>query len=68
LNPCWSATKAVRLDATASYGSAKNLVWLVGQKQITPLRIPVVDKSTRTDGTFSRADFTLDAAPNETLS
>jgi transposase len=32
---------------------------LVKQKKITP-HIPVFDKSTRTDGTFSRADFTFD--------
>ena len=33
--------------------------WLVKQKEITPL-IPVFDKSNRTDGTFSRADFAFD--------
>jgi hypothetical protein len=45
------------LVADTAYGSAKNLAFLVKQKQITP-HIPVFDKSTRTDGTFSRADFT----------
>ena len=33
---------------------------LVKQKKITP-HIPVFDKSNRTDGTFSRADFAFDA-------
>ena len=42
------------------------LAWLVKQKQITP-HIPVFDKSTRTDGTFSRSDFTLDLKPIATL-
>lgn len=47
------------LVADTAYGSAKNLAWLVKQKQITP-HIPVFDKSNRTDGTFSRSDFTFD--------
>ena len=47
------------LTADSAYGSAENLAWLVNQKKITP-HIPVFDKSTRTDGTFSRADFTFD--------
>jgi len=37
----------------------RNLAWLVKQKKITP-HIPVFDKSARTDGTFSRAEFTFD--------
>ena len=48
------------LTADTAYGTAQNLAWLVKQKKITP-HIPVCDKSTRTDGTFSRADFTFDA-------
>ena len=47
------------LTADSVYGSAESLAWLVKQKKITP-HIPVFDKSTRTDGTFSRADFTFD--------
>jgi Transposase DDE domain len=47
------------LTADSAYGSAENLAWLVNQKKITP-HIPVFDKSIRTDGTFSRADFTFD--------
>jgi len=48
------------LTADSAYGSAENLAWLVKQKQITP-HIPVFDKSNRTDGTFSRADFIFDS-------
>jgi len=47
------------LTADSAYGSAESLAWLVKQKKITP-HIPVFDKSARTDGTFSRADFTFD--------
>jgi hypothetical protein len=47
------------LTADSAYGSADSLAWLVKQKGITPL-IPVFDKSNRTDGTFSRADFAFD--------
>jgi transposase len=47
------------LTADSAYGSAESLAWLVKQKKITP-HIPVFDMSTRTDGTFSRADFPFD--------
>src|SRR5256885_13050949 len=50
-----------RLAADAAYGSAENLAWLVHGRAIEP-HIPVVDKSQRTDGTFSREDFTYDHA------
>jgi transposase len=50
-----------RLVADAAYGSAENLAWLVHQRSIEP-HIPVFDKSKRTDGTFSRDDFTYDYA------
>ena len=43
--------------ADSAYGSADNLAWLVKDKKIAP-HIPVFDKSHRTDGTFSRSDFT----------
>ena len=36
------------------------LNWLVEEKKITP-HIPVLDKSKREDGTFSRGDFRFDA-------
>src|SRR5580658_9017214 len=48
-----------RLAADAAYGSAENLAWLVHERDIEP-HIPVFDKSQRTDGTFSRDDFTYD--------
>ncbi len=48
------------LAADSAYGSADNLAWLVKEKKIAP-HIPVFDKSNRTDGTFSRSDFTLEA-------
>lgn len=47
------------LAADSAYGSAPTLAWLVKDKKIAP-HIPVFDKSNRTDGTFSRADFTFD--------
>jgi transposase len=47
------------LAADSAYGSADNLAWLVKEKDIAP-HIPVFDKSNRTDGTFSRSDFTWD--------
>ena len=51
--------KPASLTADSAYGSADSLAWLVKKKEITP-HIPVFDKSNRTDGTFSRADFTFD--------
>lgn len=47
-----------RLAADTGYGSAENLAWLVHEKGIEP-HIPVFEKS-RTDGIFSRGDFTFD--------
>src|SRR4029079_17306706 len=48
--------KPKRLLADTAYGTGKFLGWLVKEKRITP-HIPVWDKSTRDDGTFSRSDF-----------
>src|SRR5918998_1366331 len=53
--------KPERLAADSAYGSAPMLNWLVEEKQITP-HIPVIDKSKREDGTFSRDDFRFDEA------
>jgi transposase len=50
-----------RLAADTAYGSAEMLDWLVHDQGIEP-HIPVIDKSGREDGTFSRADFTYDHA------
>jgi transposase len=48
-----------RLIGDTAYGSAEMLNWLVDDRGIEP-HIPVFDKSQRTDGTFSRDDFTYD--------
>lgn len=50
-----------RLAADTAYGSAEMLEWLVNDRGIAP-HIPIIDKSGRTDGTFSRADFSYDRA------
>jgi IS5 family transposase len=51
--------KPAYLAADTAYGSAETLNWLVSDKKIEP-HIPVIDKSRREDGTFSRADFIFD--------
>jgi transposase len=55
--------KPERLAADSAYGSAPTLNWIVNEKQIAP-HIPVIDKSMREDGTFSRSDFTFDKDRN----
>ncbi len=52
------ALKPKRLAADTAYGNARTLKSLMEQG-IEP-HIPVIDKSTRTDGRFSRADFRYD--------
>jgi transposase len=47
------------LAADTAYGSAPNLDWLVNEKDIAP-HVPVIDKSKRDDGTFSRDEFVYD--------
>ena len=51
------------LAADTAYGSGPNLNWLVKDKDIAP-HIPVIDKSKRADGTFSREDFRFDKERN----
>ena len=51
--------KPTRLAADTAYGSGATLDWLVNDKKIAP-HIPVIDKSNREDGTFSREDFSFD--------
>ena len=51
------------LAGDTAYGSGANLDWLVNDAKIAP-HIPVVDKSKREDGTFSRQDFTFDKERN----
>ena len=48
-----------RLAGDSAYGSAEMLGWLVYEHGIEP-HVPVFDKSARSDGTFSRDDFTYD--------
>ena len=55
--------KPKRLAADTAYGSGPNLNWLVRGKDIAP-HIPVIDKSKREDGTFSREDFRFDKVCN----
>jgi transposase len=49
------------LVADTAYGSAGNLAWLTKKRSIIPF-IPLIDKSERKDGTFSRSDFEWDEA------
>jgi transposase len=51
--------KPTRLAADSAYGAGATLDWLVNDKKIAP-HIPVIDKSNREDGTFSREHFTFD--------
>src|SRR5207244_10185432 len=51
------------LAADTAYGSASNLNWLVNEKDIAP-HVPVIDKSRRDDGTFSRDEFVYDKERN----
>src|SRR5204862_7554685 len=48
-----------KLIGDTAYGTAEMLNWLVNEHGIEP-HIPVLDKSQRTDGTFSREDFAYD--------
>jgi len=65
--PWWQRRKPRRrgfaiYSFTARLAGA-NLNWLVNDKGIAP-HIPVIDKSKREDGTFSRKDFTFDKDRN----
>lgn len=55
--------KPAYLAADTAYGSAETLNWIVNDKKIAP-HMPVIDKSNREDGTFSRADFIFDKERN----
>jgi transposase len=52
-----------RLLGDSAYGSAEMLGWLVDQQRIEP-HVTVIDKSARSDGTFSREEFAYDAERN----
>ena len=47
------------LVADTAYGSAEHLAWLTKKRGIIPF-IPLIDKSERKDGTWSRSDFDWD--------
>jgi len=51
------------LAADTAYGAAATLNWIITEKKIAP-HIPVIDKSKREDGTFSREDFLFDPERN----
>jgi transposase len=55
--------KPKRLIGDTAYGTAEMLGWMVKEKNIEP-HVPVWDKGDREDGTFSRSDFSYDAASN----
>jgi Transposase DDE domain len=48
-----------RLVADGGYGSVDMVGWLVDERGIEP-HVNLIDKSERTDGAFSRSDFTFD--------
>jgi hypothetical protein len=52
--------KPKRLIGDTAYGAAEMLAWMVNEKKIEP-HVPVWDKGDRTDGTFNRSDFIIDA-------
>jgi transposase len=52
-----------RLVGDAGYGSGEMVAWLVDERGIEP-HVKLVDKSERTDGTFSRSDFVFDSDAN----
>ena len=53
------ALKTKKLIGDTAYGSAEFLGWVVNEKGIEP-HVPVWDKAARSDGTFSRSDFSFD--------
>src|SRR4029078_13375761 len=55
--------KPACLAADTAYGSAAMLNWVVNEKNIAR-HIPVINKSKREDGTFSREEFTFDKERN----
>jgi hypothetical protein len=52
-----------RLVEDAGYGSGEMVAWLVDERGIEP-HVKLVDKSERTDGTFSRSAFIFDTEAN----
>jgi hypothetical protein len=56
--------KPKHLIGDMAYGTGPMIGWLVDEKQIEP-HVPVWDKSERADGTFTRLEFSFDAAKNQ---
>jgi transposase len=56
--------KPDRLVGDTSYGAAAMLGWLVDEKGIEP-HVPVLDRTERQDGTFSRSDFAWQEQDNQ---
>jgi hypothetical protein len=52
-----------RLVAHAGYGSAEMVGWLVDERGIEP-QVKLMDKSERSDGTFSRGNLAYDPEGN----
>lgn len=53
-----------RLAADTAYGSGEMLGWLVDEAGVEP-HIPVIDRSLRSDGTFSASDFAFDTEADQ---
>jgi hypothetical protein len=53
-----------RLIGDTAYGAAPMLAWMVEEKAIEP-HVPILDKTERKDGTFSRSDFEWNEQANE---
>lgn len=56
--------KPERLIGDTAYGTAPMLAWMVEEKLIEP-HVPVMDKTERQDGTFSRDEFQWDGVADE---
>jgi hypothetical protein len=57
--------KPERLAADTAYGTGKLLAWLL-DREIAP-HIPVWERYERTDGMFSRVDFSYDAERDSSI-
>ncbi len=53
------AMKTKKLIGDTAYGTAEFLGWMVNDKAIEP-HVPIWERGERTDGTFSRSDFSFD--------
>jgi len=59
----WARQVRTKGHADTAYGLSDNLIWPALKRQILPF-IPVFDKGERTDGPFSRSDFSWDEDNN----